>query len=131
LSNEYNLQVSSEFLNYQQGRAIFYGMDKESNKEKYVFFYLQRKNSKSSVYEVYAEEGVNKEEAGYIIENNHVEYQTLNLSIICFYLGDRDNDIREFLYWHTDAQLIDSTQKPIFIKFTTGEVFRDEKLLVR
>lgn len=131
LSKEYNLKVSNEFLNYQQGQATFYGMDKESNKAKYIFFYLQRDNMKSSIYEVFAERGVNKEEAVQIIKNNHVEYQNLNLSIFSFYLGDKDNDIREFLYWHTDAQLIDSTQKPIFIRFTTGEVFRDEELLVQ
>ena len=131
LSNEYNLKVSNKFLNYQQGQATFYGMDKESNKAKYIFFYLQRDNMKASIYEVYADEGVNEEEVTKIIDNNNVKFQNLNLSIFSFYLGDRDNDIREFLYWHTDAQLIDSAQKPIFVKFTTGEVFRDETLLVR
>jgi uncharacterized protein YpmB len=124
VSKTYQMNVTESYLLPDQARGTFYGIEENTNKEKYILFYFQRLNGNSMVYEVYADEGISRAEAIELLEKNQLEYKHLNISIFGFYLGTRDNDIQDFLYWQTD-----NAQNPAFIKFLTGELIRNPEKL--
>lgn len=107
--------------------GTFYGIEEQTNKEKYILFYFQRQNGKSAIYEIYADDGINRAKALEILESNQKDYDILTLDIFSFYLGTQNHDIRKFLYWR--ALPIDFPQSSVFIQFITGELFHNEEAI--
>lgn len=127
VSANYSMQVTERYLIPSQARGTIYGIEDQTSKEKYVLFYFQRQNGKSAIYEVYADDGISRSEVIEILKSNHKNYEILYLDIFGFYLGTRDQDIHDFLYWR--ASPIDTPQESVFIKFTTGELLHSEEAI--
>jgi|GEM_PF-3119164 len=127
VSENYQMHITDRYLIPRQARGTIYGIENQTNKEKYVLFYFQRQNGKSAIYEVYADDGIDREEAIEILDSNQTDYMILYLDIYGFFLGTRDHDIRDFLYWTAAPK--DTTQKPVFIKFTSGELLYSEEAI--
>lgn len=109
VSKEYNINLkgrSNSFKNY-----FHWGIEKESSREKYIFFVWRK-----GTYIIYGDEGISLEKAKMIAKENGFSAKD-----VFFYIKPsfpKNLDLKDYLYWN----FIKEDDTEIYIKFNNGDI---------